>query len=152
MTIVRFELQSSVICVTVDPFFILQTFEKCRALCKNIITSSLCSIVFYLEKNVRILGLSRPRLLRVLQMLVRRQQSRKRNPWKVCSLQGFFKSWNEVVIACEIDIICRGSKHQENAAKHLAGIRKLSEWNAKEQDKIECYLAEADRAAKVVHF
>merc|ERR1712130_58701 len=42
----------------------------------------------------------------------------------------------------------RGSKHQENQAKHLAGIRKLSEWNAKEQDKIECYLAEADRAAK----
>ena len=34
-------------------------------------------------------------------------------------------------------------------AKALASIRKLSEWNAKEQDKIEGYLAEADRAAKV---
>lgn len=42
----------------------------------------------------------------------------------------------------------RGSKHEANKAKSLAGIRKLSEWNAKEQDKIECYLAEADRAAK----
>lgn len=42
----------------------------------------------------------------------------------------------------------RGSKHQENKTKALAGIRKLSEWNAKEQDKIECYLAEADRAAR----
>ena len=43
----------------------------------------------------------------------------------------------------------RGSKHQMAKAKALAGIRKLSEWNAKEQDKIEGYLAEADRAAKV---
>lgn len=43
----------------------------------------------------------------------------------------------------------RGSKHQVAKAKALASIRKLSEWNAKEQDKIEGYLAEADRAAKV---
>jgi len=42
----------------------------------------------------------------------------------------------------------RGSKHMMAKAKALAGIRKLSEWNAKEQDKIEGYLAEADRAAK----
>lgn len=42
----------------------------------------------------------------------------------------------------------RGSKHQIAKAKSLANIRKLSEWNAKEQDKIEGYLAEADRAAK----
>jgi len=42
----------------------------------------------------------------------------------------------------------RGSKHQVAKAKALASIRKLSEWNAKEQDKIEGYLAEADRAAK----
>jgi len=42
----------------------------------------------------------------------------------------------------------RGSKHTLAKAKALAGIRKLSEWNAKEQDKIEGYLAEADRAAK----
>jgi len=45
----------------------------------------------------------------------------------------------------------RGSKHQIAKAKSLANIRKLSEWNAKEQDKIEGYLAEADRAAKVRH-
>merc|ERR1719466_347186 len=42
----------------------------------------------------------------------------------------------------------RGSKHQVAKAKALASIRKLSDWNAKEQDKIEGYLAEADRAAK----
>ena len=46
-------------------------------------------------------------------------------------------------------MISRGSKHQVAKAKALASIRKLSEWNAKEQDKIEGYLAEADRAAKV---
>ena len=45
--------------------------------------------------------------------------------------------------------ISRGSKHQVAKAKALANIRKLSDWNAKEQDKIEGYLAEADRAAKV---
>lgn len=48
-----------------------------------------------------------------------------------------------------ITYLFSGSKHEANKAKSLAGIRKLSEWNAKEQDKIECYLAEADRAAKV---
>jgi len=42
----------------------------------------------------------------------------------------------------------RGSKHQELKTKALASIRKISEWNAKEQDKIECFLAEADRAAR----
>ena len=46
----------------------------------------------------------------------------------------------------------RGSKHTLAKAKALANIRKLSEWNAKEQDKIEGYLAEADRAAKVSDF
>jgi len=42
----------------------------------------------------------------------------------------------------------RGSKHQELKTKALASIRKISEFNAKEQDKIECFLAEADRAAR----
>merc|ERR1712048_434486 len=42
----------------------------------------------------------------------------------------------------------RGSKHQELKTKALASIRKISGWNAKEQDKIECFLAEADRAAR----
>ena len=49
-------------------------------------------------------------------------------------------------------MIIRGSKHTLAKAKALANIRKLSEWNAKEQDKIEGYLAEADRAAKVSIF
>merc|ERR1712176_391105 len=66
---------------------------------------------------------------------------------RVSPLNTFCKCWyadNKV----EKETHERGSKHEANKAKALASIRKLSEWNAKEQGKIECYLAEADRAAK----
>ena len=65
------------------------------------------------------------------------------------SKKRLMKGKKSSVITVVIILISRGSKHQVAKAKALASIRKLSEWNAKEQDKIEGYLAEADRAAKV---
>ena len=70
---------------------------------------------------------------------------------KIQNNSGMFKKMldSRVQTIENLKFVFRGSKHQIAKSKALANIRKLSEWNAKEQDKIEGYLAEADRAAKV---